>query len=251
MAMVFENFSFSYLRTLRAFLVKVIGNDNHRACYSKDDFLDYFSRLFCNRMTLVIPLLELFDWVRENGFEPTMKTKLTSFKEYFNYTVNDNRVTLQSPRGNHYRCELTLLTDLIIEPVPRPFIRYRRPSSPIPRTVVRLDSDDDSDDDLIAIARLESLTSQQPIFENIYGDYSPQTSRIAQPIRLCSNHLEDIEDEPATIPELECKICVTNRQCVAITKCGHVFCKSCVLKCEVCPTCRLRYSPNDLLRLFM
>jgi len=117
--------------------------------------------------------------------------------------------------------------------------RLVRPESPI----ITDDSDDDLELPIQPIVR-PGTTRRSPILDVIHGN-GPRRPTVRP------GPLKDIEDEPTTIPELECKICVTNKQCVAITKCGHVFCKSCVLKCKVCPTCRIRYSPNDLLRLFM
>jgi len=64
------------------------------------------------------------------------------------------------------------------------------------------------------------------------------------------NKLEG-EDEPATIPELECGVCLINKKSVTITKCGHVFCKSCVIKCNQCPICRISYNKSHLLKIFL
>ncbi len=63
----------------------------------------------------------------------------------------------------------------------------------------------------------------------------------------------DITDEEATneTRALECKICLTNKICVAL-KCGHTFCYSCTTRFKgQCATCRTPFTDETLLRLYI
>lgn len=82
---------------------------------------------------------------------------------------------------------------------------------------------------------------------------SDELEPIAAPEPLISKStvLVDLIDEGASIPELECKVCYTNKKCVVITKCGHTFCKSCALRCNKCAECRVPYQPQNLIRIYL
>ncbi len=64
----------------------------------------------------------------------------------------------------------------------------------------------------------------------------------------------DITDEEATDETriLECKICLTNKICVVLSKCGHTFCYSCTTRFKHhCATCRTEFSNENVIRLYI
>ena len=59
---------------------------------------------------------------------------------------------------------------------------------------------------------------------------------------------EKVEDEPRA---LECKICNINKVCVVLTRCGHIFCHTCVKQFEnKCATCRKTFISKNVLRVY-
>ena len=236
--MVFANLSFANLRYMRAFLVRVIGNKNS-GCRSKTDYIQYLTHLLRNDMDLIPSLFVIFDWIISKGFKPTMKTKMSDFKAYFNYTLNGDIVTLSVPKptSGRSRCvfNVNVLEDLKI--------MDREDHATMEVIVVP-----DDDDDYGSIRSFESIHNDLLSLENIYDDYGPQQPVIEKP---SPNHLKDFMDISTTVSEIQCEVCCDHKKCVAITKCGHVFCRSCTLKCDGCPTCRVKYTPTDLLRVFI
>ena len=60
---------------------------------------------------------------------------------------------------------------------------------------------------------------------------------------------EEVTDETRT---LECKICVTNKICVVLTRCGHTFCNSCTQRFEnKCATCRAPFTNFSKVRMYI
>jgi hypothetical protein len=51
---------------------------------------------------------------------------------------------------------------------------------------------------------------------------------------------------------LECKICLTNKISVALTKCGHTFCNSCTNRFDnKCAVCRTKFNHMTKARIFL
>ena len=68
---------------------------------------------------------------------------------------------------------------------------------------------------------------------------------------------EDVDlffDSPITESEsgLCCKICLKNKICIVLAKCGHVFCLSCTLKFEnKCANCRTPFNDSDKIKMYI
>ncbi len=70
-----------------------------------------------------------------------------------------------------------------------------------------------------------------------------------------------ITDEEATDETrgLECKICLTNKICVVLSKCGHAFCYMCTTRFNPssdrcrrkCATCRTPFTDKTLIHLYV
>ncbi|VVA96794.1 unnamed protein product [Arabis nemorensis] len=60
---------------------------------------------------------------------------------------------------------------------------------------------------------------------------------------------------PVEEPKFNCPICMCPFTKETSTKCGHIFCNSCIKKaisCQaVCPTCRKKVASKDLIRIFL
>ncbi|CAH8356449.1 unnamed protein product [Eruca vesicaria subsp. sativa] len=60
---------------------------------------------------------------------------------------------------------------------------------------------------------------------------------------------------PVEEPKFNCPICLCPFTEEMTTKCGHIFCKSCITDAITrqakCPTCRKEVTVNDLIRVFL
>ncbi len=64
----------------------------------------------------------------------------------------------------------------------------------------------------------------------------------------------NITDEEATdkTRALECKICLINKICVVLTKCGHTFCYTCTRQFNnKCATCRTPFTDKNAVQMFI
>ncbi len=55
--------------------------------------------------------------------------------------------------------------------------------------------------------------------------------------------------------KLKCAVCAEGNKSVCITKCGHLFCRSCVqrnlaARNRKCPTCHKPFGENDVMEVF-
>lgn len=51
---------------------------------------------------------------------------------------------------------------------------------------------------------------------------------------------------------LECKVCLTNKICIVLNKCGHAFCYTCSTRIEnKCATCRTPFTTSNRVRLYI
>jgi hypothetical protein len=65
---------------------------------------------------------------------------------------------------------------------------------------------------------------------------------------------EQIPDEEVTdeTRALECKVCMTNKICVLLVKCGHTFCHSCTTRIDNrCATCRAPFTNFSKARMYI
>lgn len=62
----------------------------------------------------------------------------------------------------------------------------------------------------------------------------------------------DVTDEVAEQnSELECKICLTNKVCIVLTSCGHLFCSTCTKNLSnKCAKCRKPFKDSEKIRVF-
>ena len=70
------------------------------------------------------------------------------------------------------------------------------------------------------------------------------------------NDLSDDEDFDEKVTDdtkiLSCKICMTNKICVALVKCGHTFCNSCTKKFNhQCAQCRTTFDRLTKIKIFV
>ena len=60
---------------------------------------------------------------------------------------------------------------------------------------------------------------------------------------------EEITDETRI---LECKVCMTNKICTVLTKCGHTFCYTCTTRIDnKCATCRTPFTDATKVRMYI
>ena len=65
---------------------------------------------------------------------------------------------------------------------------------------------------------------------------------------------KDIIDELATddTRALECKICLTNKICIALVLCGHTFCNLCTTQFDgKCPVCRTNFTDSTKVQIYI
>lgn len=118
-------------------------------------------------------------------------------------------------------------------------------------TVIQLESEDGSKIDIlrsdIYLFNIEDKLADTP---NITLE-EQKRKKNGKPKKL--NSLT-IVDEPVTKATsiLECKVCLTNKICIALTVCGHTFCYSCISRLKSqCAICRMLFKPENCLRIYI
>lgn len=76
-----------------------------------------------------------------------------------------------------------------------------------------------------------------------------EKNRVVEP----SKDIKDTEiTEDSSSRGLECKVCLTNKICVVLRKCGHAFCYSCTTRFNnKCATCRTMFSKEQVLQIYI
>lgn len=118
-------------------------------------------------------------------------------------------------------------------------------------TVIQLESEDGSKIDIlrsdIHLCNIEDKLITTP---NITLE-EQKRKKNGKPKKLDSL---TIVDEPVTKATsiLECKVCLTNKICIALTVCGHTFCHSCISRLKSqCAICRISFKPENCLRIYI
>jgi hypothetical protein len=90
---------------------------------------------------------------------------------------------------------------------------------------------------------------QQPIDLIDGEDFIPDVAQI-QPATVASTPTdEEVTDDTRA---LECKVCMTNKICIVLIKCGHTFCHACTTRIDnKCATCRKPFTNSTKVRMYI
>lgn len=151
------------------------------------------------------------------------------------------------------------------------------PSLPPPTIDVDAIDDDDDDDDVVessprAFAQAKNNSRRAVVVDVESGGRFTHNKRRRVPpnqtIINCdlyinleggssssSSKRENVQTLPPKEPTFNCPICLCPLVEEMSTKCGHIFCKTCIsdaIKRQAkCPTCRKRVTTKELIRVFL
>uniref|UniRef100_A0A6M2EPQ7 RING-type domain-containing protein n=1 Tax=Populus davidiana TaxID=266767 RepID=A0A6M2EPQ7_9ROSI len=147
----------------------------------------------------------------------------------------------------------------------------------LPPPTIDVDAIDDDDDDVIessprAIAQAKNNSRRAAVVDVESGGRFTHNKRRRVPpnqtIINCdlyinleggssssSSKRENVQTLPPKEPTFNCPICLCPLVEEMSTKCGHIFCKTCIsdaIKRQAkCPTCRKRVTTKELIRVFL
>lgn len=259
--------SMPFLRQTRVFMEKFyLHGLPIDYCGTKIAMVNYLHKIFTtlrpsDTLSFYHEIKNIVIWFKNNNFKLLMTTDpIDIFIKFEVDRTNDEYLKLTS-RNNHINIKRSYI-ESVSNHVSTPTRTTR--TTPTIRTIeeelrniiidnwVSINYDEPQpQSDIIFIDSSEpfpwiNFTREPPISTTPRRRRRGQINR-----RKINDSLSQLTDEEASIPEFECKVCYTNKKCVAITKCGHTFCKSCVLRCDNCATCRVPYTETDLLRIYI
>ncbi|KAG6787395.1 uncharacterized protein [Populus alba] len=146
----------------------------------------------------------------------------------------------------------------------------------LPPPTIDVDAIDDDDDDVIesspgAFAQAKNNSRRAVVVDVESGRFTHNKRRRVPPnqtIINCdlyinleggssssSSKRENVQTLPPKEPTFNCPICLCPLVEEMSTKCGHIFCKTCIsdaIKRQAkCPTCRKRVTTKELIRVFL
>ena len=93
---------------------------------------------------------------------------------------------------------------------------------------------------------LDDLFEDLFTFDMVTLNHRPSTSDKPPPPE---HQDEEVTDDTKG---LECKVCLTNKICIVLSKCGHAFCYTCTTRIEnKCATCRTPFTASNKVRMYI
>ncbi|XP_028782018.1 E3 ubiquitin-protein ligase RNF4-like [Neltuma alba] len=111
-----------------------------------------------------------------------------------------------------------------------------------------------ADVDILAnnVNHAADITPDNPRRDDVVN---PTTPNCDPQLKLEDNGSSHKEQKPEKEPIFTCPICMDPFEEEVSTKCGHIFCRSCIkaaIKAQgKCPTCRVKVTQKGLIRVFL
>jgi hypothetical protein len=82
---------------------------------------------------------------------------------------------------------------------------------------------------------------------------TPQVQNQPELVDLTTSNTNSLDEEVTDATRiLECKVCMTNKICIVLTKCGHTFCHTCTTRINnKCATCRTPFTNSTKVRMYI